>query len=95
MNPVQIMLLLGAGLLLYEGFKQMNAGSTSTKGDTASLKVVNPNLMSQMYGWQLERQANGESPYDWAAFRKHLIAIGAPDPGPDQIPEFRNMGPYA
>ena len=31
--------------------------------------------------WRNARSANGEDPSDWQAFRDHLSAIGAPDPG--------------
>lgn len=41
----------------------------------------NPNFMDQMNEWQQKRSENGEDPNDWNAFRDHLMAIGAPDPG--------------
>lgn len=42
---------------------------------------VNANVEEQYAQWRDERRANGEDPYDMNAFRQHLIAIGAADPG--------------
>jgi hypothetical protein len=52
----------------------------------AELAEDNPNLQSQSDEWRSARSANGEDPDDWGAFREHLMAIGAPDPG-DEVPE--------
>lgn len=52
------------------------------------LVAVNPNFIEQMGTWQRERRARGENPYDWDAFRRHEIAIYAPDPGPSAPSEF-------
>jgi hypothetical protein len=41
----------------------------------------NPNIRSQYDEWREARAASGGDPTDWFAFRDHLIAIGAPDPG--------------
>jgi len=41
----------------------------------------NPNIQAQLDEWRNARSANGEDPADWQAFRDHLLAIGAPDPG--------------
>jgi hypothetical protein len=47
----------------------------------AQIEVANPNIREQYDTWRRERQEKGEDPSDYAAFRKHVIAIGAPDPG--------------
>jgi len=38
-------------------------------------------LKQQMIDWQNARQARGENPNDWPAFRAHIIALGGSDPG--------------
>lgn len=53
-----------------------------------AITAANPNFDAQLIQWQTERSANGENPYDWAAFRAHEIAIGAPDPGPTAPTQF-------
>jgi hypothetical protein len=34
------------------------------------------------------RSQNGEDPTDYQAFRQHLINLGAPDPGEQEIDDF-------
>ena len=41
----------------------------------------NPNIRQQFDEWRDQRAANGEDPTDWGAFRDHVMALGAPDPG--------------
>lgn len=53
-------------------------------GSIASLEAYNPNIRQQMAEW---KAATGGS-YDWAAFARHVIAIGAPDPGGTPPVEF-------
>jgi hypothetical protein len=45
----------------------------------------NPNIREQYDTWRSERSRNGEDENDWNAFRKHVMAIGAPDPGETPI----------
>ena len=47
----------------------------------ADLATDNPNLRQQYDEWREARAANSEDPLDWGAFRQHVTAIGAPDPG--------------
>ena len=49
----------------------------------ADLAAENSNIQQQLDEWRNARSANGEDPTDWEAFRQHLLAIGAPDPGVD------------
>ncbi|HEU5317659.1 MAG TPA: hypothetical protein VFX49_16220 [Chloroflexota bacterium] len=49
----------------------------------------NANIRSQHQEWQQQRRANGEDANDWNAFREHLKAIGAPDPGEEEAEDFR------
>ncbi len=49
------------------------------------VEAGNPNIREQYDTWRRERQQNNEDPTDYAAFRKHVIAIGAPDPGEEPI----------
>ncbi len=48
----------------------------------------NPNFMDQLNEWQRVRSEKGEDPTDWNAFRDHIMAIGAPDPGFVPVNEF-------
>jgi hypothetical protein len=54
--------------------------------------IPNPNFCAQMAEWQAARKAGSEDPYDWAAFRTHLVSVYAPDPGPTAPPEFKSAG---
>jgi hypothetical protein len=53
----------------------------------ADMAADNPNIRSQYDEWREARTASGEDPLDWEAFRQHVQAIGAPDPGgpPDDL----------
>jgi cytochrome c556 len=55
----------------------------------AELEQENPNIRQQLVDWRMARVNNGENPFDYEAFRQHLIAIGAPDPGEEEISDFR------
>jgi hypothetical protein len=55
----------------------------------ADLEVDNPNLSQQAAEWRQARRQNGEDPDDWNAFREHVQAIGAPDPGDEEPDDFR------
>ena len=52
------------------------------------LEADNPNIRQQAAEWRQARAANGEDPNDWDAFREHLMAIGAPDPGDEEPDDF-------
>jgi hypothetical protein len=41
----------------------------------------NPYIREQYDEWGDARVQNGEDPTDWDAFREHVMALGAPDPG--------------
>src|SRR5262249_41899768 len=47
----------------------------------AELAEANPNIREQYDIWREERSNAGEDAVDWEAFRQHVLAIGAPDPG--------------
>ena len=51
------------------------------------LAMENPSIREQYAEWSQARSTNGEDSGDWEAFRQHLQAIGAPDPGgpPDDL----------
>ena len=49
----------------------------------------NANIMHQHKEWQSQRRENNEDANDWSAFREHLKAIGAPDPGEEEAEDFR------
>jgi hypothetical protein len=52
----------------------------------AELAASNPNIRGQYDEWRGLRDQRGEDPSDWEAFRTHVLAIGAPDPG-DRPPD--------
>jgi hypothetical protein len=55
----------------------------------ADLEKQNPNIREQYRTWRSERTDKGEDQYDYQAFREHVMAIGAPDPGEQEFDEFR------
>jgi hypothetical protein len=55
----------------------------------ADLEADNPSITQQLEEWRRQRAANGEDPNDYAAFRQHLLAIGAPDPGEEAPEDFQ------
>lgn len=56
----------------------------------ADMQTENANIMEQQREWQEQRAQAGEDPNDWHAFREHLQAIGAPDPGEEEPADFRH-----
>lgn len=46
-----------------------------------TLAQQNPSVRQQYDEWREQSVTNGEDPTDWDAFRNHLAALGAPDPG--------------
>jgi hypothetical protein len=54
----------------------------------ADLEADNPNIQQQYDEWRQQREQRGEDATDYQAFRQHLIAIGAPDPGEDAPEDF-------
>lgn len=55
----------------------------------AELEAENPNIRQQLVEWRMARIDNSEDPFDYEAFRAHIIAIGAPDPGEEVISDWR------
>jgi hypothetical protein len=45
------------------------------------MTAQNPNIRQQYDEWRELRSQNGEDSTDWDAFRQHVMAIGAHDPG--------------
>ena len=54
----------------------------------ADLSAANPNLRQQYDDWRQLRSQNGEDPTDYQASRQHVINLGAPDPGEQEIDDF-------
>ena len=48
----------------------------------------NPNIRQQYDEWRGLRAQNGEDSTDYQAFRQHLLGMGAPDPGEQEIDDF-------
>src|SRR5262249_15929647 len=63
--------------------------SEFTQPTIAQLETANPNIRQQLDDWLTERLPNGQDAFDYAAFRQHLIGIGAPDPGAQEFLGFR------
>jgi hypothetical protein len=64
-------------------------GTPNPIGDVPkALSDANPNIAAQLTDWRNQRVAAGQDPKDFAAFRQHLIDIGAPDPGADPFEGF-------
>jgi hypothetical protein len=57
----------------------------------ADLAEANPDIQAQRDEWAAARSANGENAASWSAFRAHLQALGAPDPGEDKPDDW--VGP--
>jgi hypothetical protein len=53
------------------------------------LRADNPSIADQLAEWRTLRLQRGEDHRDYLAFRRHLIAIGAPDPGEQEFVGFR------
>jgi len=56
----------------------------------ADLRADNPNIDQQLSEWRTLRRQRGEDHNDFRAFRRHLLAIGAPDPGEQEFVGFRD-----
>ena len=54
------------------------------------LEAVSPNIRQQLLDWRQMRVQQGADPGDYAAFRQHLIELGAPDPGEQEFTGFRD-----
>jgi hypothetical protein len=52
------------------------------------LAAENPDIRSHYDEWRNQRVAAGEDPTDYQAFRQHVIDLGAPDPGEQEIDDF-------
>ena len=52
------------------------------------LAQQNPNIRQQYDEWREQRAQNGEDPTDYQSFRQHLLELGAPDPGEQEIDDF-------
>jgi hypothetical protein len=55
----------------------------------AEMEEQNPNIRQQLVDWRMARVNNSEDPFDYQAFRKHLMDIGAPDIGEQELDDFR------
>jgi uncharacterized protein YjbJ (UPF0337 family) len=58
--------------------------STMAK-DISQIEPENPNVRQQNDEWRKQRVQRGQDPNDAEAFRQHVQAIGAPDPGQEKI----------
>jgi len=61
----------------------------------SEMAKANPNIQQQFDEWRQQRGQNGEDGADWKAFREHVMAIGAPDPGEDAPEDFEGASQTA
>jgi hypothetical protein len=54
----------------------------------ADLAASNADIRAQYDEWREARAAAGEDPTDYQAFRQHVIGLGSPDPGEQEIDDF-------
>jgi hypothetical protein len=54
----------------------------------ADLAAGNPDIRAQYDEWRQGRSDTGEDATDYPAFRQHVMDIGAPDPGEQEIDDF-------
>ena len=52
------------------------------------LAESNPNIRQQYDEWREQRSQNGEDATDFQAFREHVMSMGSPDPGEQEIDDF-------
>jgi hypothetical protein len=52
------------------------------------LAADNPNIRGQYDEWRAQRESAGEDSTDYEAFRQHVIALGAADPGANEPDDF-------
>ena len=53
----------------------------------AELSSENPDIRSQYDEWRQARSDAGEDATDYQAFRQHVVDLGSPDPGEQEIDE--------
>ena len=68
------------------------AAAAPTRASFDELAAENPNVRQQYENWRGLRVRNSEDPTDYLAFRRHLLALGAPDPGEQAITDFDGAG---
>lgn len=50
----------------------------------------NSDIQAQYEAWRAQRDERGEDPSAYPAFRQHLLALGAPDPGAEAPTDFND-----
>ncbi|MDQ3701196.1 MAG: hypothetical protein M3442_09780 [Chloroflexota bacterium] len=90
-SPAQVQALQAGGFLERTPlWYYILAEAKHTVSVPAPLLAANPNIVHQLRVWQQQRRDNNQDPHDYAAFRQHLLAIGAPDPGAQEFVGFRS-----
>ena len=52
------------------------------------LAAANPDIRGQYDAWRTQRADAAEDATDYQAFRQHVLDMGAPDPGEQEIDDF-------
>jgi hypothetical protein len=63
-------------------------GGHPAKATFQELTESNPNIRQQYDEWREQRSQNGEDATDYQAFREHVMSMGSPDPGEQEIDDF-------
>ena len=77
------------GPVAYDGFTRMDGDEEPPRRPIEEAEQENPHLRSQLAAWQAARRDLEQDPFDYPSFRAHVVALGAPDPGPLELTGFR------
>ena len=75
--------------LPYDGFGRTDGGEQPRRRPIEDAEQENPNIRAQIDIWQATRRRLEQDPFDYPSFRAHVVALGAPDPGPLELTGFR------
>ena len=54
----------------------------------AEVEAENPSIRQQYDEWRRLRGQAGEDAADYESFRQHVMSLGAPDPGDQELADF-------
>jgi hypothetical protein len=78
------------GAVAYPGFGRTGGGQTRDLRPIEDAEAENPHIREQIATWQAARRQLEQDPFDYPSFRAHVVALGAPDPGPRELTGFRS-----
>lgn len=77
------------GPMAYPGFSRTDGEQQPSLRPVEDAEQENPHIRSQVATWQAARRHLEQDPFDYPSFRAHVVALGAPDPGPLELTGFR------